>query len=423
MSQAEQIKFPTGVCFIPSQGIIKSNNTSQKLNHSEQNILNFLVEHHHHPVSKDALLKAGWPNRDITEASLFQVIRALRIKLQESYKGEVLETFPRVGYQLRSFEIAPVTEAASRSRFSIAKLSRSTLVLLGVIFPILAGSAFYWLSDQNHIDPKSIILKTDRFDHNEFLVAAEDDETANELFHKLKTLYNNYNALYAPSTFSHRRIFLFKNENIYSIAWCQMDENKTCIANTDISYNLPLNNWPMFQHDFLAKKNMVREQAQIQTEFSGEPQAVVYLNYMDDSSIRSKVVQYFVSIQEANKLAYSSMSFISEKSTPLHQILSIKSAFYKAAPNTDNQHINVSLRIKPDLFHWAYQPDSNIVNKRSLALIDEKQFQKALHASRELYNHSLYHQDHLTLMFSELNGFYWLHNHQYKNALFQPTID
>ncbi|WP_305810221.1 winged helix-turn-helix domain-containing protein [Photobacterium kishitanii] len=50
---------------------------------SEQYILSYLIENHSTPVTKDDLLKVGWPDRIVTEASLFQVIRALRVKLNE----------------------------------------------------------------------------------------------------------------------------------------------------------------------------------------------------------------------------------------------------------------------------------------------------------------------------------------------------
>ncbi len=78
MSSHEQIKFRTEVYFIPSQGIIKSPDSIQKLNLSEQKILTFLITNHQRPVTKSELLQAGWPDRIVTEASLFQVIRALR---------------------------------------------------------------------------------------------------------------------------------------------------------------------------------------------------------------------------------------------------------------------------------------------------------------------------------------------------------
>lgn len=94
MPTVEQIKFKTDVCYIPSQGMLKANDSTQKLNLSEQYILTFLIENHHRPVTKEELLKVGWPDCIVTEASLFQIIRALRVKLQEKQKGDIIETLP-----------------------------------------------------------------------------------------------------------------------------------------------------------------------------------------------------------------------------------------------------------------------------------------------------------------------------------------
>ena len=75
MPSTEQIKFRTGVYYIPSLCILKSSDSTQKLNQSEQYILTYLLDNHHRPVTKGELLTAGWPDRNVSEASLFQVLR------------------------------------------------------------------------------------------------------------------------------------------------------------------------------------------------------------------------------------------------------------------------------------------------------------------------------------------------------------
>lgn len=90
MPSTEQIRFQTDVCYIESQGILKTSESTLKLNLSEQYILSYLIDNYGKPVTKDELLKVGWPDRIVTEASLFQVIRALRVKLNEEKKVMLL---------------------------------------------------------------------------------------------------------------------------------------------------------------------------------------------------------------------------------------------------------------------------------------------------------------------------------------------
>ncbi|WP_236689917.1 winged helix-turn-helix domain-containing protein [Photobacterium angustum] len=86
MPNTEQIRFQTNVCYIESQGVLKTPESTLKLNLSEQYILSYLIDNYGKPITKDELLNVGWPDRIVTEASLFQVIRALRVKLNEEKK-------------------------------------------------------------------------------------------------------------------------------------------------------------------------------------------------------------------------------------------------------------------------------------------------------------------------------------------------
>lgn len=121
MPTVEQIKFKTDVFYIPSQGMLKAQDSTQKLNLSEQYILTFLIDNHQRPVTKEELLKVGWPDRIVTEASLFQIIRALRVKLQEQQKGDIIETLPRVGYQIRDFQRETVSLSQQEQEQSVAE--------------------------------------------------------------------------------------------------------------------------------------------------------------------------------------------------------------------------------------------------------------------------------------------------------------
>ena len=129
MANTEQIRFKTKVCFIASQGVLKTSESTLKLNLSEQYILSHLIENHSTPVTKDDLLKVGWPDRIVTEASLFQVIRALRVKLNEKNKGDVIETLPRVGYQIRDFTREDIDLNEKKTNNIISKINKKPLFL------------------------------------------------------------------------------------------------------------------------------------------------------------------------------------------------------------------------------------------------------------------------------------------------------
>jgi len=83
-------------------------------------LLRLLIEQPGMPVSKDALIEAGWPGLAVEEANLTVQISALRRAFAEEPGGENwIETLPRRGYRY----VGPITAAEDRLAIKPAPLA------------------------------------------------------------------------------------------------------------------------------------------------------------------------------------------------------------------------------------------------------------------------------------------------------------
>ncbi|PSW05384.1 winged helix-turn-helix domain-containing protein [Photobacterium lipolyticum] len=421
MTSTEQIKFRTDVCYIPSLCILKSSESTQKLNQSEQYILTYLLDKHHRPVTKDELLTAGWPGRNVTEASLFQVLRALRVKLQEEEKGDVIETVPRIGYRIHDFvrEKISLQEDAAPVLISHYNVSKQT-ILLTVIGLTLAAGLAAWFSLKNNAEPKIYIVKNKIVEANSLTLIGHTHEAIEDLNTKIINLYQGHKEQLKQASLIKRKIVAYKGHSFYSVAWCQTDEKQQCIANTDFSYNIQFSDWSEFTNIAAQSINTYRENPIIQTELVRKPTAQVYKNYLDDSGIESKIVHYYISRDDNDNLSYSLMSFIKEKNDDYHHALSVRVA--TLSQYNEPTSFLASAVIEPKMFNWAYQPNKEIVADKSMALINEQQMEDDFINNRTLFSHLVYHQDYLDLILHENRGLYWLHYTQTSTDLFKPAI-
>ncbi|MCD9491685.1 transcriptional regulator [Photobacterium phosphoreum] len=200
MSNIEQIRFRTKVCFIASQGVLKTPESTLKLNLSEQYILSYLIENHSTPVTKDDLLKVGWPDRIVTEASLFQVIRALRVKLNEKTKGDVIETLPRVGYQIREFTREHVDLSEQKSNSTISKINKKTIISAIILTSTLLGSgAWYMYPPQT--EPTHFLIEHDNIGNNSITFISQTLEQQLDLRNKTKKIFREKVSLISDSVY------------------------------------------------------------------------------------------------------------------------------------------------------------------------------------------------------------------------------
>ncbi|MGF1879234.1 winged helix-turn-helix domain-containing protein [Photobacterium frigidiphilum] len=422
MSSTEQIKFRTDICYVPSLGILKSADSTQKLNLSEQYILTHLIENYGRPVTKDELLKAGWPDRIVTEASLFQVIRALRVKLHEEKKGDIIETLPRVGYQVRDFIREEVN--LNTNVKSVNSDKKKSPLFIGCAFSgavAIAGLSYYFFPEPVPTPAKYIITE-DVISTNQLTLIGKTKADIVDLRTKTIEIYKEHKMLFDPSLIINRKVVGYKNNDLYSFAWCRLDKQKNCIENSDFSYTVTAEHWEQFS-DFLSNNmKTYRETPIIQTELAREPTAQSFMNYLDGSGIHSKVIHYYISKEQSGALNFSFMSFITENNSDYHHALSIRAASIQEYDKAPSQFLKTML-ITPEMFHWSYQPSKEIIESKSIALTIERKMQDTYLNNRPNFSYLVYQQDYLNLFLNDKSGLYWLHNSEKNYNSLESTVD
>ncbi|WP_318462964.1 winged helix-turn-helix domain-containing protein [Photobacterium leiognathi] len=405
MPNTEQIRFQTDVCYIESQSILKTPESTLKLNLSEQYILSYLIDNYGNPVTKDELLKVGWPDRIVTEASLFQVIRALRVKLNEKKKGDVIETLPRVGYQIREFTRETINFQEEANLSSFKKIGKKTAIVSAIGLAAV-GAGIGWMKYVPSHTPTNYIIEKDRIGSNDITIVTANADDLADLRSKVKELIKGQTKKYGKLVTQNERVYLLKTDEFYSAAWCAVDANDQCIKNTDFSYKIATDEWDKFANIVINNQKVYHETPVIQTEYAREPTAVVYTSYIDKSGIRSKVMHYFMTPTD-NKgvFDYSLMSFIKDPDSGNFRALAI-SASKAYVENRESQFLQ-TIKIEPEMFHWAYQPSPDYDEKESLALKHTCHFECQSSDKRSYYNYVVYKQPNLLLMLNEFTGFFW----------------
>ncbi|MGR5062918.1 winged helix-turn-helix domain-containing protein [Photobacterium sp. DNB22_13_2] len=409
MPGQKQFKFINGLNFIPALGVIKSESTSQKLNLSEQYILLYLIEHATHPVTKDDLLKAGWPDRVVSEASLFQAIRSLRVKLQEKTKGEIIETLPRVGYQITQVSTEKYSDLSTSTviKKTVPFLPYFSIALLSVILLLLGG--YLWLTGYKYPDKTQYVIRNTMLQNSTVTLVSTSEEGVVELQTKLDELHQSYVQLENTPDLNNIKLFAYKGPNSYSLAWCRIDENKQCLPQTDFSYQISTEGWTTFTSKVLMEFPLSRPYPIIQTDLAREPTSQVYMNFIDHSGIDSQVVYHYITKDdEENKFNFSYLNFISEEQTGYHHALSISSATLTVVEN-ESPFIS-TIELKPIMYHWAYQANEFITEHLSTALTLENNLKEQFLSKKVSYNYLIYQQPYMDLVLNDQVGIFWVHN-------------
>ncbi|KHT61874.1 hypothetical protein RJ45_20285 [Photobacterium gaetbulicola] len=416
MPGQKQFKFTNELIFIPALGIIKSDTTSQKLNLSEQYILLYLIEHVNRAVTKEELLKAGWPDRVVSEASLFQAIRSLRVKLQEKTKGEIIETLPRVGYQITQIT---VEKYSNLSASKVIKKTAPFLPYIAVavsIFAIVLTGIHLWLSGYKYPEKPHYFTRTTMFQSSIVTLVATSETGIGELQHKLDELHLAYHQIENAPELDNVKLYAFKGEDSYSLAWCRVDENNHCLPQTDFSYQIDEDGWSLFKLKVLQELPLSRQDPIVQTELAREPTSQVFLNFIDDSGIDSQVVYYYITQDEDNKLNFSYLNFISEEDTGYHHAMSISSAALTVIEN-ESPFIS-TIEVKPIMYHWAYQPNEFVNEDTSTAIRIESKVKNQFLGKTIGYSYLLYQQPFIDLVLNDQVGIYWVHNSEMDAKIF-----
>ena len=411
MANIEQIKFRTKVCFIASQGILKTSESTLKLNLSEQYILSYLIENHNTPVTKDDLLKVGWPDRIVTEASLFQVIRALRVKLNEKNKGDVIETLPRVGYQIREFTREHVDLNQRKVSNIISKINKKTLFSIGILITTLFGSWAWYLSP-SQTEPTHFLIENENMGTNNITFITTNLEQQLDLRNKVKAIFAQQINQHEKITTTDKKIYLYKSDDFYSIAWCQISlETKQCKPMTDFSYKIAPDEWHKFTQLIIGNKKIFHENNCILPESTPDPLSIVYRSYIDNYGMISKISNFYISpTDKSNIFDYSKVSFIADKKTGRYQALSL-SAESLTINQKDSQFI-ATLKITPKVFHWAYQNNANLNQNKAVIFSDDDSESNSYKNNTVYYNYIVAAQKRLQLIFGKNSGLYWLHSNK-----------
>ncbi|KJG10647.1 hypothetical protein UA38_00305 [Photobacterium kishitanii] len=409
MVNIEQIRFRTKVCFIASQGVLKTSESTLKLNLSEQYILSYLIENHSTPVTKDDLLKVGWPDRIVTEASLFQVIRALRVKLNEKNKGDVIETLPRVGYQIREFTREEVDLSEQKSNSTISNINKKTIISAAILAITLFGSCVWYMSP-SQTEPTHFLIEHENIGTNNITFITKNLEQQVDLRNKTKALFSQQINKYGKITATNKKIFFYKADDFYSIAWCQVTpETNQCKPMTDFSYKISANKWNSFTHLIIDNKKLFHENVSITSESLYEPLSVVYRSYIGNYGLISKVSNFYISpTDQSNVFDYSKVSFIADKKTGRYQALSLSAESLKITKK-DSQFI-ATLKITPEVFHWAYQNNTNLSENKAVIFSDDDNKSNSYKNNAIRYDYIIAAQKRLQLILGENSGLYWLHS-------------
>ncbi|MCG3866130.1 MULTISPECIES: winged helix-turn-helix domain-containing protein [unclassified Photobacterium] len=405
MPNTEQIRFQTKVCYIESQGVLKTPESTLKLNLSEQYILSYLIDNYGKPVTKDELLNVGWPDRIVTEASLFQVIRALRVKLNEEKKGDVIETLPRVGYQIREFTREAIDLSESQHLSPLKRVGKKTALLSAITLAVIT-SGIAWMKYPYTDSPKNYLIDKDRVGSNDFTFITSNAEDLADLRGKVKDIIKKQTEKYGEVTTKNQQIYLYKTDSFYSAAWCTVNSSKICEKNTDFSYKIVPDEWDQFADIVINNKKKYHGTPIIHTENTQEPTSIAYASYIDKSGIQTKVMHLFLTPTSKDGIFnYSMMSFIQEKETGMFHPLSISAA--KAKLYNKNSQFLKTVKIEPEMFHWSYQPSANFDEKQSLALKHSNLIEQGFNNNKPFFSYLVYKQPHLVLMLDNATGFVW----------------
>lgn len=390
MANTEQIIFQTKVCFIVSQGVLKTSESTLKLNLSEQYILKHLIKHHNTPVTKDDLLKVGWPDSIVTEASLFQVIRALRVKLNEKNKGDVIETLPRIGYQIQDFTREYIDLDAQKTN-----INKKFIISLSIITTILFSS-YVWYMFPSQIKPTHFLIKHISINSNNITFISHNLKQQVDLIGKAKFI------LTSP-IIKNKKLFFYKSDQFYSIAGCTINLNtKQCKPMSDFNYKIALNAWGNFTQLIIKNNKIFHTYNNVELQEIQEPLSIAYRLDITDTNIVLKMSNIYISPTEKNNtFDYSKIKFIMNKKTGRYQASSL-SAESLIMIKKDSQFIT-TLKIMPKVFHWNYSNNNEFSNNDLY------------------YNYIVAAQKQLQLILSEKSGLYWLHSGKNNPLTWLPT--
>ncbi|AZO08774.1 tetratricopeptide repeat protein [Mesorhizobium sp. M3A.F.Ca.ET.080.04.2.1] len=143
LKPAETITFRGLVFLTKSRELRTAEGKAIELRSQSVEVLSTLAARPGQIVSKDALMRAVWPNTFVTEDSLTQCIADIRRALGDD-EHVIVETFPKRGYRLNADPSAAAhPNAAAGTQRARTWVSRHSLILAALVLVAAAIGAYY----------------------------------------------------------------------------------------------------------------------------------------------------------------------------------------------------------------------------------------------------------------------------------------
>ncbi|PSW13940.1 hypothetical protein C9I98_22205 [Photobacterium sanctipauli] len=217
------VVFKSNVKWNPESDVLWSDQDKVTLNYSEYQVLLVLYRRLGQPVPKEELIAAAWPNRIITDSSLFQVIRSLRGKLGEPEKGVYLENVSKVGYILKPDALTVKTE--KKTSHWVTGITFGAMALLAAV----AGGVF-WLGTSPDVEQEQLYISYDVMTGNHITLYSDSAELLlplREYAERLISLLPN----------KERMLYFYQTKHALYIAGCN-SQNRICDESESFSVML-----------------------------------------------------------------------------------------------------------------------------------------------------------------------------------------
>lgn len=217
------VVFKSNIKWNIDNDFLSFNKEKINLNYSEYQVLRLLFEQIGKPVSKEVLISAAWPNRVITDSSLFQVIRSLRSKLSEPEKGVYLENISKFGYMLK---LDALTITRQKKPIAVKTIAFFCIVII-FVFAFLSHIAEFFSSKKTD---EQLYISQDRLDNNYITLYADEDNV-------LVSLREYTEKLVSILDMNERLLYLYQTKDELYISGCNAKEQ---ICNNSESFSLVL---------------------------------------------------------------------------------------------------------------------------------------------------------------------------------------
>ncbi|HGS4431791.1 TPA: transcriptional regulator [Vibrio cholerae] len=211
------------------QRIINSTDGSyEKISPHEFLVLLELIKKSGEIVSKEELLQKGWPNRVVSENSLSQAIKNLRLLLKDNSKEQrVIKTIAKKGYLINSMSVVQITDENYDNAILINKEhNKNRNIGMSILILLLITTIFnvFWITknikDKFFLD-SNIQYPTLSYHRQKINIYSENYNLSYALGERLNVLLNENESI--------KSIYILINSDNFSISY--IDTNNQYVNN------------------------------------------------------------------------------------------------------------------------------------------------------------------------------------------------